>query len=38
MASDNPIEKLIAGNRRFVEGNLSHTNQDTGRREELASG
>jgi len=38
MASDNPIEKLIAGNRRFVAGNLSHTNQGTGRREELASG
>lgn len=35
---DNPIDKLIAGNRRFSKNNLSHTNQDTKRRNELTSG
>lgn len=38
MSSENPIEKLIAGNRRFSTGNLSHANQNIERREELAGG
>ena len=38
MPFDNPIDKLIAGNRRFSKNNLSHTNQDTKRRNELTSG
>ena len=38
MPSDDPIKKLIAGNRRFVAGNLSHPNQNIERRDELTNG
>ena len=34
MPSDDLIDKLIAGNRRFSTNNLLHSNQDTGRKNE----
>ena len=37
MPSDDLIDKLIAGNRRFSTNNLLHSNQDTGRRMNLAN-
>ena len=38
MLSENPMEKLITENRRFVTGNLNHPNQNAERRDELPSG
>ena len=38
MPFDDPMEKLIAGNRRFLSGNLSHPNQNIERRDELTNG
>ena len=37
MPSDDPIKKLIAGNRRFVAGNPSHPNQNIERRDALTN-
>lgn len=38
MATHAGIEKLMAGNKRFIAGNTSHPHQDAGRRNELSTG